>query len=214
MSAVEFVRRDSVVADVGTDHAHLPIHLISKGIAKQCIASDINEGPLEMARKNIASCGISQIETVLSDGLINVEAFDPNDVIIFGMGGELIIKIIDEAKWLFDKSKRLILQPMTKQEAVREYLWSNGFGIIGERLTKDDGKIYQTLCAEYVGEAQTFTPVDIMIGKEPCRARGELFNALVSHRISILENIVSGKRLAGADVGYEEKMIEELGRLI
>ena len=188
--------------------------LISKEITELCIASDINEGPLEMARKNIASYGVRGIKTVLSDGLENVEAFAPDDIIIFGMGGDLIVKIIDEAKWLFDRSKRLILQPMTKQESVREYLWSNDFKIIGERLTKDEGKIYQTFCAEYVGEKQTFSCVDLVVGKEDCRVKDELFNELVFHRISVLKSIVSGKRLAGADAQYEEKMIEKLSKLV
>ena len=143
MSAVGFVR-GGFLADVGTDHAYLPVYLYKLGKIRGAVAADINEGPLARARANIAAYGAGEgIETVLSDGLAKLEGYHPDDIVIFGMGGELIIHILDAAKWTRSKHIRLILQPMTQQEEVRSYLLENGFFIVGEALSEDDGKSWK-----------------------------------------------------------------------
>ena len=215
MSAVSFVR-GGFFADVGTDHAHLPVYLYNKGLICGGVASDINEGPLAVAARNIAENGATAgVVTQLSDGLAEIEPYHPRDIAIFGMGGELIVRIIDEAAWVRDESIRLILQPMTKQTAVRDYLLANGFVIVDEVLT-DDGKIYQTICAEYRPHAE-FAPynrVERLLGRHNIRRGGELFERFLRHRIEVLTVARDGKRKSGHPSEEDESNVEALCSLL
>ena len=215
MSAVGFVR-GGFLADVGTDHAHLPVYLYQKGKIRGAVASDVNEGPLMRARANIAAYGVVDgIATVLSDGLAGLEDYQPDDIVIFGMGGELIIHILDAARWTRSENIRLILQPMTKQEEVRSYLLENGFFIVGEALSEDDGKVYQTICAEYRPEekAEPYTRVELLLGRENIAKGGELFAQLLAHRIEVFSVAAEGRRKAGRPDAEIEALVDQLTAL-
>ena len=137
-AAASFSRRGARFADVGTDHAYLPIYLHATE-GSRGVASDINVGPTERALANVISHGAKgAIDVVRTDGLNGIEKYFPEDIFILGMGGELIVKIISEAQWLKDEKKRLVLQPMTHPEAVRKYLYDNGFDIVDELIIKDE----------------------------------------------------------------------------
>ena len=175
MAAAEFVRPQAVVADIGTDHAYLPVFLVKNGIAARAVASDINEGPVLRAKKNVTEAKLSdKIEVLRRDGLEGYENSGVTDIIICGMGGELIVQIIGEAKFTAKEGVRLILQPMTKAAELRRFLVSSGYSIIGEKLAEDDGKIYQIICAEYSGTAQLYTEAELLIGKTFDGKDGEL----------------------------------------
>lgn len=215
MSAVVFVR-GGFLADVGTDHAHLPVYLYQLGKICGAVASDVNEGPLARARANIVAYGAGNgIETVLSDGLAKVEAYHPDDIVIFGMGGELIVRIINDAAWVKDGKIRLILQPMTKQEDVRTYLLESGFSILDEVLSEDDGKIYQTICAEYAPEAKVapYSRAELLLGRRNIERGGELFARFLHHRIEVLTVAAEGKRKAGRPDTVGEALIDQLTAL-
>lgn len=215
MSAVGFVR-GGFLADVGTDHAHLPVYLYKLGKIRGAVAADINEGPLERARVNIAAYGAAEgIQTVLSDGLQKLEDYRPDDIVIFGMGGELIIRIIDDAKWVRNANIRLILQPMTKQEEVRTYLMENGFFIADEVLSEDDGKIYQTICAAYDPDAsyRPYTRLERTVGRQNIERGGELFARFIRHRAAVLADACRGRRSAGRPDLSEEAFVKELAAL-
>ena len=95
LCAASMVRKGAVVADVGTDHAYLPVYLVLAGIAERAVASDINAGPLSRAEANIRKFSLSsQINTRLTPGLTGIEEFAPTDILISGMGGELIDSIL------------------------------------------------------------------------------------------------------------------------
>lgn len=213
MTAVEFAR-GGVFADVGTDHGHLPIYLYKKGIIKKAIASDINEMPLDSARRNIvlhkAGAGI---ETVLSDGLEKIEPFAPDDIAVFGMGGELICRIISEAEWTKNERIRLILQPMTKQDEVRSFLLSEGYSIVDERISFDDGKYYQTICAEYLGRIECYTQAELILGKHNIKNGGKLFSEFVENRLGVYRTRAAGKRAAGVEC-EEEALIKEFEKIL
>lgn len=147
------VRRGSVAADVGTDHAHLPIALCLAEICPRVIASDVRDGPIASARENICRYGLQdRITVVKTDGLHGIEQYDPDDILISGMGGELIVRILSEASFTRQLGKRLILQPQTHAELVRAYLFENGFRILAETVAQDDGdRLYQIITAEYDG---------------------------------------------------------------
>lgn len=213
MTAVSFARRGKVFADVGTDHGHLPIYLYKKGLVKRAVASDINPMPLESARRNIALHGAAKgIDTVLSDGLAGVREYAPDDIAVFGMGGELICRIIADAPWTKDKNIRLILQPMTKQDDVRRFLLDEGYSIVGEALSFDEGKFYQTICAEYVGEKSEYTAAELVLGRHNIANGGELFRGFLENRTEVYRARLEGKRLAGLGED-EEALIKEFEKI-
>ncbi len=212
--AASFVRAGAVVADIGTDHAYLPIHLIKEGVAVRAVAADINAGPLENARVNIEESGLSdKISLSLTDGLWGIEKYAPTDILICGMGGELIEKIISEAPFTKDKNIRLILQPMSRQEILREYLLRTGYNIVCEELSYDDGRVYVCICAEYDGIRREYSDTELLLGRHNIEARNELFCALVDTKIAAFEKKRAGMKTAGLDTLEEDKMLYELGKL-
>lgn len=214
MTAVSFARSGKIFADVGTDHGHLPIYLYKKGIVKRAIASDVNPMPLDSARRNIAKHGAGAgVETLLSDGLAGLEPYAPDDIAVFGMGGELICRIIADAPWTKNKNIRLILQPMTKQDEVRSFLLAEGYSIVGEELSLDDGKYYQTLCAEYSGAVEEYTDAELVLGKRNIEKGGELFRRFVENRASVFRARLEGKRAAGIDDG-EAALLNEFEKIL
>lgn len=211
-SAIDYVRRGAVVADVGTDHAYLPIFLLREGVASRAVACDIGEGPIERARQHIAAAGLSdRIATMQTDGLHGVESFHPDHILIFGMGGELIVKILSEAPWIRVPSVRLILQPMSRAEVLRRYLWENGFSVLGETLSREDDRIYQTVCAEWHGERTPFTPIDCLIGKGEHHASSPLYRFFLEQKINTAKKILAGKSLAKEpDFAAEQQVLRAL----
>ena len=214
LTAVQFVREGSRLADVGTDHGYLPISLILEGRIPFAIAADINRGPLDKADENIHKYALDgKIKTVLCDGFRSIDKDEVDDVAIFGMGGELIVKILDEAPWLKDAAKRLILQPMTHPEKLRKYLADNGYRIIGEALSFDRGKIYQTICAEYDGIIRKFDDITLLYGEYILKNGGELLSEQMEIDSKKLSRKIEGKRAGGEDVSYEADMLENIKKI-
>lgn len=151
-TAAGFVRADRVTADVGTDHGYLPAFLVMSGITKDAIAADIAAGPLDNARKTVEKYDLQQhIRLILSDGLDNIP-HNTDEIIICGMGGNLIADILKKAEWIKHESMHLVLQPMTHSQDVRQYLAENGFYIDAEKTCCDDNKNYIVISAYYSGE--------------------------------------------------------------
>ena len=149
-AAAALCRRGVTVCDVGTDHALLACYLAQNG-AKEVIASDVKEGPLSAARRTIAEQSVTNVTAVLSDGLDRIDYAD--DVVICGMGGELIMKIISGCRFLSEDT-RFILQPMTKADTLRRELYRGGFDIIEERAVREGDRFYTVMLARYTGAAQ------------------------------------------------------------
>ena len=211
-TAVAFVRQDAVVADVGTDHAYLPVYLTGVGRARYAVASDINVGPIERAAQHVAEYGLTdKVKTVRADGLDGLAEYRPTDIIIFGMGGELIARILSDAPWVKDPAVRLILQPMTHAECVRRYLAEEGFHIVDEVLSKESGKIYQTIVAEFDGRPYEIDDVMAELGRFAAEKKDEPLRApFITHRVEVLEAAAAGKEKAGVDTGVERAYIERL----
>lgn len=160
-----FVREGTALADIGTDHAYLPVFLAQSGRIRSAAAADVRQGPLKNARSNIARCKMEKtVRTVLSDGLDALGAEDADDIVMAGMGGELIVKLIDRTPWLKDSNKRLILQPMTRAYALRLYLAENGFEILEEKACISVGKAYSVMCCAYSGVSRELTMEEMYIG--------------------------------------------------
>lgn len=144
------VRKDTNLVDIGTDHAYLPIWLAINGVIKSAIAADLRAGPLRIANKNILKYGMENIVKVrLSDGLKNVSSEEAEDIVIAGMGGNLIFSIIKSTDWLKDKNKNLIIQPMSYFKELRELLILNSYDIFEEKIILSEGKIYVVMRVNY-----------------------------------------------------------------
>ncbi len=134
--------KGNFVCDVGTDHAYLVSELLTSGKCSAAIAADINEKPLKAAERTLIDAGVSdKAQLILSDGLKNIPLKNITDIVIAGMGGELISKILSECDGL--DGKNLILQPMTRPEKLIKFLYKNGFEIISQKAIRD-GKFYYT----------------------------------------------------------------------
>lgn len=210
---ISHVRHGVSVADIGCDHAYVPCRLAKLGISNRIYASDVREGPLKAADSNIKKYGYTDIiETHLRYGLDNIEEFSPDDIIIAGMGGELISQIIDKSPYVRNTNVNLILQPMTCSYELREYLSKNGFEILDESLCRDSGKIYEIILCSYTGVPYTLSEVFLHVGiktkKEP------LFVDHVQSKINKFTYVINGKRSSSADTCYEEALVNELKGLI
>ncbi|MDF2951200.1 MAG: hypothetical protein K0S18_783 [Anaerocolumna sp.] len=136
------------VADVGCDHAYISIYLIEHGISTKVVAMDVNRGPLERAKENIDRKGYgSRIQVRLSNGLEKLEPDEADSILIAGMGGALVIRILEEGSHAVRQCKELILQPQSEIPLVRKYLHEIGFAIIEEQMLEEDGKYYDIIKA-------------------------------------------------------------------
>ncbi|MCL2638793.1 MAG: class I SAM-dependent methyltransferase [Oscillospiraceae bacterium] len=142
------VRSGKSVADIGTDHALVPCWLWKNGVSTDIIAADIKPGPLESARRTVQKYG-ADVKLVLSDGFGKLPPRD--DVIIAGMGGETIAEILGGCKHK-NADTRFILQPMTRQEILRNELVRMNFEIIEEISAACTKKTYTIIYARYIGE--------------------------------------------------------------
>lgn len=150
MAAVAGLVPGGVTAcDIGCDHGFVAIYLVQEHICPGVIAMDINEGPLSRAREHIEGAGLSAyIETRLSDGLEKLAAGEVECMIAAGMGGRLIVKILEEYPEKRQSLRCLVLQPQSELSFVRGYLRKRGFVIRREDMILEDGKFYPMMLAE------------------------------------------------------------------
>lgn len=145
----DLVLKNSRVADIGTDHGYIPIYLLQNQITSHIIASDVNEGPLRIAKKNIISYGFTkEIEIRLGSGLQVLKVGEVDTVIIAGMGGMLIAELLEADIRITKSIETFILQPMQAQKELRKYLLSSGFKIYQDILVKEDFRIYEIIVAK------------------------------------------------------------------
>ena len=211
LSALPYLKKGGSIIDVGTDHAYLPIYLVGKGISSRALACDINRGPIDSAARNVAAAGLChQIDTLCTDGLHGTEEYAPDNVLIFGMGGELIIRILSEAPWVKNESIGLVLQPMTRAPLLRAWLLENGFEIVGETITLED-RYYQTIAARYCGKQEEYTQEELLLGRLNIQNNAPNFGGFVKHEIGVWEAILRGKsRAIDADTRDEERVLKFL----
>lgn len=181
-AAAAMVRSGGKICDVGTDHALLPCFLWERG-ERGLFACDINDGPLEAARITAEKFG-ARITLIKSDGLENVPPCD--DVIIAGMGGELIARIVADCPFTTPDT-RFILQPMTKHEVLRRELYKSGFEILSETCAQTGGKTYTVMLARFTGEKRELDDSFAFFGKNT-------HPAYISHVNKRLEKLARGEK--------------------
>lgn len=131
------------LADIGTDHAYIPIYLVEHQIVPRAVAMDINEGPLDRARAHVEKHGLTgQIALRLSDGMKELRPGEAQSAVIAGMGGALMIRILQDSKETVESLRECILQPQSEIAKVRAFLLQEGFLFIQEDMVEEDGKFY------------------------------------------------------------------------
>ena len=171
-----------VLADIGTDHAYLPIAAIEQKICKSAIACDLHPGPLKIAKENISKAGFaSHIQTRLGDGLKPISPGEADCIVITGMGGMRIWGILMDGMEQAQLAKRLVLQPQHDIVLLRKNLHKAGFEIQDERLVREKvgGKelFYIVIAARYTAANITWTEREYFLGKHLIEAGGEIFTA-------------------------------------
>lgn len=151
------------VADIGTDHAKLPVFLIENGICDKVVASDVADGPVEACKNTVSQFNMSEkIDIRQGDGLSTLNQFEVETIVIAGMGGDLISLILEKDAEIAQNAKEIILQPMTHIPQLRKYLKNNNFNVIDEVLVKEKDKLY-TIIKITTGANQYTEEFDFLI---------------------------------------------------
>jgi tRNA (adenine22-N1)-methyltransferase len=180
-----------VLADIGTDHAYLPAHLVQVGRIPRAIAGDILPGPLDAARATVTQAGLEdKVELRLGPGLRVVKPGEAACATICGMGGPLIAEILADGP--LGSIRRLVLQPMAGEERVREWLEANGWLLVAEELVEDGGRLYLILVAER-GEMR-LTEGERLIGPFLRRQGGPLLARYVQVQLDQARRALEGAR--------------------
>lgn len=147
-AVASFVESGCRVADIGTDHGYIPIYLVQTGRAVSALAMDVRRGPLDRARAHIEALDPqlrARLETRCSDGLKALSPGEADTVVIAGMGGELVIRILSEGGHVWDSVRNWILSPQSELQKVRHFFREQGFFICREIMVRDDGKYYTVM---------------------------------------------------------------------
>lgn len=187
------------LADVGTDHGYLPVRLALEGRIDSAIASDLRPGPLERARASGARYGVSGIGYRLCDGLDGVGAGECDTVIVAGMGGENIARILSRAPWTADGRHTLLLQPQSRAEELRRFLAGNGYAIREERLAEERGTLYVAMRVTAGGMSLTRGQAlgGAALSKDPL---GERY---IIQKIVRLQMALAGRKRSGEETAEE-----------
>ena len=199
-SCADLVRSGKRLADVGCDHGYVPVYLVENEKIPFAIACDVNEAPLLSCKNLVCDYGFeNKIKCVLSNGLENVEENEADDVLIAGMGGELIAEILSNCAYI--NKKHLILNPMTHPELARKWLYENGFEIENDFVVSEGKHSYSVFDAYYTGENKDYTDLDLFLGKISDFSNKDYF----IHLLNYLKN----KEKGGADYSGLILKIEE-----
>lgn len=184
------VTENNRLADVGTDHGYIPIHLVLERKIPSAIAMDVNKGPLERARSHIHEYGLdTYIETRLSDGLTRLGPGEADTVLIAGMGGALTVRILTGGAHCLDTVKELILQPQSEIHLVRDWLCGHGFRIGLEDLVLDGGKYYPLMRAVH-GKTDALTDAERYYGSAAVQRSPEVLRAYLLAETDKNEKII------------------------
>ncbi|MBQ8202000.1 MAG: SAM-dependent methyltransferase [Clostridia bacterium] len=192
-------------ADIGTDHAHLPCHLLHTGVCKHMIAADVSPKALERARDNLTRSGLMhRADVVLADGLNAIDR-PCGCISIMGMGGETMAEILRAGRHKLSGAV-LVLSAHTDQPLVRQALMDVGFRITQERLCQAAGRYYIIWRAEEGLDA--WTPQELRYGRELWLEDSSLLRGYTAHRIHVLTNILAGLMSAAQPDTHEISQIQ------
>ncbi len=208
----------SLAADIGTDHALLPIYLVKKGICQRVVATDLNAGPLAAARSTVALVSMGKrVELRLGDGMTIFQPGEADVFIIAGMGGVKIADILNGAPAVLGQASRLILQPLGGAAQLRRWLLDNNWGLIDEDLVIDDGRYYEIIVAEHHTGLDRHAMIPglrekddrdlwLEIGPRLIEKRHPLLVSYLEKQIQDMENILVALRRAQTPSARQRKL--------
>ena len=206
------IPKNSIVADIGTDHGYIPLFLIENAISKKVIASDISQGSLNKTISYIKELNLTNmIIPRLGDGLEIIKPYEVDTVIIAGMGGLLIKDILSKDMNLTNSITNFVLQPMVASKELREYLYNNNFRITDEDLVREDGKYYEIILAK---RGMDLVEQDIYyeIGKKLIEKKHPLLKEFMEFKIIKESNIMNNLR--DIDTEKSRERFEEIKKTI
>ena len=196
------------LADIGTDHAYIPIYLTQQKKITEAVALDVNEGPLQRAEEHIRENGLeAEIETRLSNGFQALQPGEVQSAVIAGMGGGLVIRILTEGAEVVRKLEECILQPQAEIEKVRAFLLEKGYKFLEEDMVCEDGKYYPMMklrqpVAETAGEdtkVKCWDTVQLKYGKLLLEKQHPVLREYLEREIRIYQSILEGLKAKDSD---------------
>lgn len=201
--------RGTVLADIGTDHGHVPVELLRRGLFSRAIASDVRKGPLKAAEKNVREAGLwDRIELRLGDGLHTVKPGEADCILIAGMGGPLMERILTEGMAAALAAKTLVLSPQSEIPHFRSFLQEAGFCIRDEAILEEDGKFYFLIKAE-PGEGSAWQENDKLFGKINIEKNTETLKNFLRREVRIAEGVLAQLLAAESEAGILRKQETE-----
>lgn len=207
-AVASFVPTGAVLADIGSDHAYLPCYLVHKNVISRAVAGEVVKGPYESAVRQVRTEGLTGNITVrLADGLAAVQPEDKVDTVtIAGMGGPLIVSILEKHPQALESVTRLVLQPNIHAKVIREWALQNGWALLNEEILEEDGKVYEILVLQR-GE-ELLTEAEVLLGKQLLAAKSDVFIEKWSKEIANWQRVLQSIEKAEATPEVEEKRAE------
>lgn len=189
---VNFCDKNKIIADIGTDHGFVPNFLYEEDINRKIIATDISLNSLNKAIEFTELRGNKgKIEHIVCNGLEKIPPVD--QIIIAGMGGILISKILDRDFEKASQAEKLILQPMQQVDYLRKFLYDKGFKILDEKIVFEDNKFFHIIVANYKAIKEEYRDIDLKVSKLLRNRKDkdliEFLKYLINYNIFIIENI-------------------------
>ncbi|MDB8791864.1 class I SAM-dependent methyltransferase [Romboutsia sp. 1001216sp1] len=212
LKIASLVTKGKKIADIGTDHGYIPVHLLNEGNIDFAILADVNKGPLENARKEVRHNNlIDKVDLRLGSGIEVLKKGEVDEVIIAGMGGILISELLEANIEVAQSTEKFILQPMQAQKELRKYLLNNGYEILDEVLVREDFRIYEIIVAKYTGKnTNVEDEIFYEVGNKLIENKDELLNEFIDKRIHTYTSILNkleGKSGKGIDEKIEDSRL-------
>ena len=210
-AVASFVPAGARLADIGTDHAYLPVSLLLDGKISGAIAADLREGPLNRARMTAQEYHCTdKVSFRLCNGLADIKSYETDVISIAGMGGETIAEILSAAKWVQRNKIPVILQPMSTQPELRRWLYQNGYVILEEKLVQEGDTLYVVMLAQ-AGESDCLTPAEEWAGQQRQGINAPLRAAYLNMLLEKLGWALSG--MARSKEGTASQRYHELDQI-
>lgn len=202
----QLVPQGARLADIGTDHGYLPVWLMSRGRVSRAIAADIGPEPLAHARRTAQEYGV-RLDLRLCDGLTGIAPEEADCIVIAGMGGETMIRILEDSPWPRRPGCTLLLQPQSKVELLRLWLARQGYACREERLVWDKGKLYVLL---RMAAGEPFQPEESQLYGGFCLEGDPLYGDYLEAQLRRLRRRLEGLKKGGEEGGSLPQLIAAL----
>lgn len=205
------------LADIGTDHGHLPLWLLTQNRLTCAIASDLREGPLDHARDNARFHGLTdRVSFRLASGLEGIASDECDTISIAGMGGETIAAILEAAPWTADGKHTLLLQPMTMLPQLRQWLWAHGYCIQEETVCQEGHRYYLIWTVRGGAERQDKPLEACVLSDALLRAPGvtAYLKALYARESRALSGMEQGQNTDAAMIEAQRTVVQTISRAL